>query len=371
MRINFKTIVIIFLVALLGASIGTYGVFKLYIDKNKPIVSEDKENVIINEVAYTNKKETNYTKAIEKAYNSVVEIKTTVKTNSNSYFYFNFGENESYSTATGSGVIISQDGYIVTNEHVISGASDENAVSVILYNGEQYQAKIIGYDTRTDLALLKIDEYNLPYSMFVDSSKLQMGEDVIAIGNPLGLGISCSNGIISALEKEIYINNVYITVLQTNAAVNAGNSGGGLFDINGNIVGIVNAKKSSSFASETSVEGLGYAIPSNTVIKVVEELKENGFVKDRAALGVRVYTGNTYYSSSGVMISEVIENSSADKAGLKENDIIIAIDDIVVNSYADLSKILDTKSVGDIVKVRVNRDGKSKDINVTLQQSSN
>lgn len=371
MKINVKSIIIVFLVALLGAGLGTSAVMSIYGYK-RPSSDNVSNNVILSEVQYTGKKETSYAEAIEAAYNTVVEVQTNVKANSSAYFYFNFGGNDSaYSTSTGSGVIISQDGYIVTNEHVIDGAVDEDAVTVILYNGEKYKARIVGYDTRTDLAVLKIAETNLPYSNFADSSQLQMGEDVIAIGNPLGSGISCSNGIISALEKEIYINKVYMTVIQTNAAVNAGNSGGGLFDINGNLVGIVNAKKSSTYASETSIEGLGYAIPSNTVIKIVQELIENGYVKDRAALGVKVYTGNSYYSANGVVISEVIEGGSAKAAGLQVNDVITAINGVEIKSYADLSKILDSKSVGDVVKVTVSRDSRTIDIEVTLQQSTN
>ena len=371
MKLSIKNIIVVFLVALLGAGIGTYGVMSVCGYQKTSNTNSD-NSIVINEVQYSNKKETSYTDAIDKAYNTVVEVVTKVQSSTSGYYYFNYGGTESsYSESKGSGVIISADGYIVTNEHVIDGAAGDDAVAVTLYNGNEYQATIVGYDTRTDLAVLKIDETDLPYSSFADSDQLKMGEDVIAIGNPLGAGITCSNGIISALGKEIYINNVYMEVIQTNAAVNAGNSGGGLFDINGNIVGIVNAKKSSTSTSETSVEGLGYAIPSNTVVKIVQELIENGYVKDRAALGIKVYTGNSYYTTSGVVISEVIEGGSADKAGLQANDVITAIDDNEVKSYADLSKYLDSKAIGDVVKVTVSRNSKMIDVEVTLQQSTN
>ena len=371
MKINFKTIIIVFLVAMLGAGIGTYVVVKMSGNDPMPITqSKDKTDVTISEITYANKKDTNFTEAIKKAYNTVVEINAQVEQQGFSANYFFFESTPSYTTVSGSGVIISEDGYIVTNEHVVAGA-DEGTVDIKLYNGESYKAEIIGYDTRTDLALLKIDENNLPYSSFADSSQLIMGEDVIAIGNPLGLGVSCSNGIVSALEKEIYINNVYINVIQTNAAVNEGNSGGGLFDLNGNIIGIVNAKKSSSASSAASVEGMGYAIPSNTVKRIIYEIMDNGYVKDRAALGVRVYTGNSsYYQTNGVLVTEVVEGGSADEAGIKPNDIITAIDDDVVTSYGDLSKVLDTKQVGDTVTVTVNRDGKQINFKVVLQQSA-
>lgn len=364
MKINFKSLLIIFLVALLGAGLGTFGVISVF--ENEKQKHNDPLN--ISEVTYNNKQETNYTKAIDKAYNTVVEITCTIQTTYSSNFFF-FGGGTQTSTASGSGVIISEDGYIVTNNHVVEGAANENAVLVKLYNGESYIAKIIGMDARTDLAVLKIDAKNLPYSSFTDSSELVMGEDVIAIGNPLGLGISCSNGIISALEKEIYINNVYLTVIQTNAAVNEGNSGGGLFDLNGNVVGIVNAKKSANSSYETTVEGMGYAIPSNTVKRIVSEIVDNGYVKDRAALGIKVYTGDSYYATNGVIVTEVTKGGSAEQAGIKANDIITAIDGTVVNSYADLSKILDTKTVGQKVEITVNRDGQLKQFEVTLQQS--
>lgn len=366
MKTSIKNIVIIFLVALLGAGIGTFSVLKI----KDYSVATNNEPLVVSQVQYSNKQETNFTQAIDKVYNTVVEINGMFETTySSGYFYFG-GKQTQEVAVSGSGVIISQDGYIVTNNHVVEDITDDDAIKVKLYNGETYTAKLIGTDARTDLAVIKINETNLPYSSFADSSQLLMGEDVIAIGNPLGLGISCSNGIISALEKEIYINNVYLTVIQTNAAVNEGNSGGGLFDLNGNIVGIVNAKKSNEASSDVTVEGMGYAIPSNTVKRIVSELVENGYVKDRAALGIKVYTGNSYYSEKGVLVTEVVEGGSAWQAGIKQNDIITAVDDTVVDSYADLSKVLDSKSVGDIVKVTLNRNDKLVSVDVVLQQSS-
>lgn len=363
MKFSIKNIIIVFLVALLGAGLGTFGVMTIF---NGTPANKKDSSIVINEISYTEKPNNDYTTAINKAYNTVVEIQATVVSNTANYYYF-FGNTPSEGTASGSGVIISEDGYIVTNEHVISGAKLDSIV-VTLYDGSKYNATIIGSDSRTDLAVLKIDEQGLQYSSFVDSSQLVMGEDVIAIGNPLGLGLSCSNGIISALEKEIYINNVYMTVIQTNAAVNAGNSGGGLFDIEGNLVGIVNAKKSSSgITSEASVEGMGYAIPANTVTRIVQEIIENGYVKDRAALGIKVYTGTTY--NEGVMISEIIKGGSAEQAGLLQNDIITAINNISIKSYADLSKVLDSKAIGDEVTVSIIRNEQKMEFKVTLQQS--
>lgn len=366
MKINVKTIIIVFLVALLGSGLGTFGTLAIYNSTIKEVETKPQDNVIINEVQYTNIEKSDYTNAIEKAFKTVVEITCTVNVSSSDEYYF-FG-GSSTSTSAGSGVIFSADGYIVTNQHVIEGLTDEKTLNVRIYNGENYGARVVGYDTRTDLAVLKIDAEDLPFASFVDSSQLMLGQDVFAIGNPLGLGTSVSNGIVSALEKEIYINNVYMTVIQTNAAVNEGNSGGGLFDINGDLIGIVNAKKKSSMT--VAVEGMGYAIPANTVVRIIDEIVENGYVKGRAALGVKVYTSNTYYSSDGVLISEVIEGSSADIAGLKQGDIILAIDDVEVNSYGDLSKVLDSRSVGEKVTVKVMRDDTEIKIDVTLQAAT-
>jgi serine protease Do len=363
MKINFKNILIIFLVALLGSGLGTFSVMSLY---NKEHKSSGESSVIVNEVEYTGIEKSDYTRAIEKAYNTVVEITCTIQTSTTGGFFFFEGSTQS--TSAGSGVIFSSDGYIVTNEHVIDGLVSEDTIEVKIYNGQTYGARVIGYDSKTDLAVLKIDADDLPYASFADSSQLMLGQDVIAIGNPLGLGISCSNGIISALEKEIFINNVYMTVIQTNAAVNAGNSGGGLFDINGNLVGIVNAKKSSSM-SQTSVEGMGYAIPANTVTRIISELISNGYVKDRATLGVKVATNASYYTTNGVIITEVIEGSGAEKAGLQANDTIVSLDGVEVSSYADLSKVLDSKSIGQVVTVTVVRDGETMDFEVTLQSA--
>ena len=357
MKISFKTLMIIFLVALLGSSIGTFGVISLY-KKNAPIL-DDQTNLVINEVEYTNVVTSDYSKAIAKAYDSVVEINAEVL---QSGFYFFGGTTKG--TSAGSGVIISEDGYIVTNHHVISGAI-ENSITIKLSNGEKYTAEVIGADEKSDLALLKIDENNLPYSSFADSSELVLGQDAIAIGNPLGLGITCSNGIVSALEKEIKINDVYLSVLQTNAAVNAGNSGGGLFDINGNLIGIVNAKTNSSYSS--SVEGMGYAIPSNKVVKIVQDLKENGYVKDRPALGI--YASRYSTNVEGVYITDVIEDSSADKAGLQTGDIITAINEDNIASFADLSKVLEKYEIGDVIMIKAIRNGEETIFELTLQES--
>ena len=365
MKVTFKSILIVFLVALLGSGLGTFGVLSFYKGDRRTSSANTESNIVVNEVQYTNVEKSDLTSAIEKAYNTVVEIQCEVQTQSaSSYFFFSGTE---ATTSAGSGVIFSSDGYIVTNYHVIEGLVDEETLKVKIYTDETYTGKVIGYDARTDLAVIKIDANDLPYAMFVDSDDLMLGEDVIAIGNPLGLGISCSNGIVSALEKEIHVNGVYMNVIQTNAAVNAGNSGGGLFDINGNLIGIVNAKKASTAYGTGSVEGMAYAIPSNTVVKIINDLIDYGYVKDRPALGVTVSLNSSYYTSRGVLITSVIEGGSAEEAGLQVNDIIIAIDDTEVSSYGELSKALDSKNIGDEITVTILRDNKEMDFRLTLQ----
>lgn len=358
MSINFKTLLLVFLVGLLGSGIGTFGVLSLY-NQNKP--PKPDSQLVLNEVSYTNTVSSGYSEAISKVYDSVVEINAEVLQSG----YFFFGGTTKGKSA-GSGVIISQDGYIVTNHHVISGAIDENSITIKLSNGTAYTAKIIGTDEKSDLALLKIEAEGLPFASFADSDKLVLGQEAIAIGNPLGLGISCSNGIVSALEKEIYINDVYLSVIQTNAAVNAGNSGGGLFDIEGNLIGIVNAKTNSSMAS--TVEGMGYAIPAKRVITIITDLKENGYVKDRPALGI--YAARNA-NVEGVLVTQLLEQGSAKKAGIQVNDIIVAIDDTKVKSFADLSKVLDSKQIGEKITVTVQRNGEKVEIPLTLQETIN
>ena len=349
MKLNFKTLLIVFLVALLGSSIGTF-VTKELVNENG---SKTSSNLNVSQVEYENVELSSYTQAINKVYDTVVQINVGI----------NYRGQTVYSGA-GSGVIISSDGYVVTNNHVVTSAE---AFKVILSDGSEYEAYLIGTDPRSDIALLKIDAQNLSYASFADSNQIVIGEQVIAIGNPLGEGITVSEGIISSLSKDITIKQVSMDLLQTTAAINEGNSGGGLFDLNGNIVGIVNAKSSSSLT--TTVEGMGYAIPSNTALKVVMDLKDYGYVKDRATLGVSIYTSNTFfYSSEGAIISEVSEGGAAQKAGIQAGDVIIDIDDNPITNYTDMTRVLSKYSVGDKVKVTISRDGKQMDFNVTLTE---
>ena len=294
---------------------------------------------------------------------SVVEITTEqVATNT---FFSNY-----VTTGAGSGVIFTNDGYIVTNNHVIE---DANAIEVTLNSGESYTAELIATDSKTDLAVIKIDASNLNPAILGDSDALIVGEDAIAIGNPLGeLGGTVTNGIISALDREVTVEGQKMNLLQTNAAINPGNSGGGLFNNKGELIGIVSAKSSG-----TNIEGLGFAIPVNDVKEVVVELIENGYVSGRPALGVSVLDINSIQMAMqygvtqyGVYIVEVQEGSAAEKAGLRSGDMFIAMDNLVIESFDDLSSALDSHSVGDKVVFQIKREGRIQEIEVTLQENT-
>ncbi len=299
-----------------------------------------------------------------KASPSVVEIETEVTSTS----YGMFGGTYT-STAAGSGVIISEDGYIITNNHVIE---DANTIKVTTYDGKEYDATLVGTDSKSDIAVIKIDASGLAAATIGDSSKIAAGDTAVVIGNPLGtLGGTVTDGIISAASREITINNESMELIQTNAAINSGNSGGGLFDGNGNLIGIVNAKDSGTTSSGATIEGLGFAIPINTAMDVAKQLMENGKVTDRATLGVYLQELDQDYQnySAGLYITDVMKGSGAEKAGLKAYDKIVKADDTDINSYADLSAVLAKKKVGDKIDLTIERDGKKKDVTVTLTGS--
>lgn len=287
---------------------------------------------------------------------SVVEVFTETKQVSNWF-------QEYVTEGAGSGVVLSEDGYIVTNHHVIDGA---NTIKVRLSNGQAYTATLTGTDEKTDLAVLKINASGLKAAKLTDSTTVRVGDFVIAIGNPLGeLGGTVTEGIISAKDREITIDGETMTLLQTSAAVNPGNSGGGLFNLSGELVGVVNAKSSGN-----DIEGLAFAIPANTVKEITQELIQYGYVTGRPQLGISVAQitkpgmgRQIYYPTPGLYITQ----SFADN-GLKTGDRIIQIDGITINNASDVSTVLSQHSVGDIVKVVVSRSGKEIAVNVKLTE---
>lgn len=297
------------------------------------------------------------TAIVNQTADSVVEI-TTETVSTGSFFQ------QYISTGAGSGVIISADGFILTNNHVIDGA---NNIKVTLRDGTSYEAEVIGKDASLDIALLKVDAKNLTAATFGDSDEIQVGDYAVVIGNPLGqLGGTVTDGIISALDRDVIIDSETMSLLQTNAAINPGNSGGGLFNSNGELIGIICAKASSD---QTEVEGLGFAIPINDVLDILNDLQEYGYVQGKIDLGMTLTdVASSQVYQAGVYVSGVTKGSSADDAGFVKGDLITAINGKKVESVAEVKTILDDLSVGDTVKFSVTRGSKSGTINMTLKE---
>lgn len=299
---------------------------------------------------------------VKKTADSVVEIETEgVKTGSFAQQYVVQG--------AGSGVIISEDGYIITNHHVIE---DANSVTVTLRDGKtSYTAAVIGSDSENDIALLKVDAKGLTPATFGDSSKLAVGDYVVAIGNPLGqLGGTVTDGIISALARDVVIEGKNMTLLQTNAQISPGNSGGGLFNANGELVGIVNAKDSA-----TEVEGIAFAIPINNVLDIIDDLKSYGYVTGKIDLGMQLtdITSNDsafYYgvNQTGCYVLSVTRGSNAETAGFHTGDLITKVNSTDINTSADVKNALKDSKVGDKVKFTVYRNGETSDLTLTLAE---
>lgn len=293
--------------------------------------------------------------------NSVVEIRTESVTNS--LFLRQF-----VTEGAGSGVIISEDGYIVTNNHVIQ---DARAITVALHDGTTYEAQLIATDSKMDIGVIKIEASGLTPAILGDSDSLSVGEPVVAVGNPLGqLGGTVTDGIVSALDREIILNNERRNLLQTNAAINPGNSGGGLFNADGELIGIVVAKSSGE-----DVEGLGFAIPINDAKPIIEDLIAQGYVGGRVSLGVTALdltspqlAAQYGYKTPGVYVQSVVENSSAAAGGLQPGDCFVSINGTAIEAISDVTTILNDSSVGDQLEVTVKRDGKIVELTITLQE---
>ena len=325
-------------------------------------------NVTINQVSSSGVSNAGTTSAagtseiVKKTADSVVEIATEgVVTGSFAQQYVTKG--------AGSGVIISEDGYIVTNRHVIENAK---TIKVTLRDGQTtYDATLIGSDEDNDIALLKVQAEGLSPATFGDSSSLAVGDYVVAIGNPLGtLGGTVTDGIISALAREVTIENKSMTLLQTNAEISPGNSGGGLFNSNGELVGIVNAKDSA-----TEVEGIAFAIPVNNVIDIIKDLQNYGYVTGKIDLGMEFVDINSadtafYYGVNklGCYVLSVSSGSNAEKAGFNRGDLITAVNGTEISKSSEISKALENKKVGDTVTLTVTRSGKSIDIDLVLEE---
>lgn len=319
-------------------------------------------------------KTTNYNLA--KATGSELSIQEIIAKNENSVVAIttealatDFWAGQYVTQGAGSGVIYSEDGYIITNNHVISGAT---SVKVTLHDDSEYDAKIIASDPQTDIAIIKIEMTGLSPITFGDMDKLCVGDLAIAIGNPLGtLSGTATEGIISALEREITIDNKRMTLIQTSALINPGNSGGGLFDQYGNLIGITVAKSGGS-----NVEGLGFAIPCSKVEQIAKSLVENGYVVGRPAAGITIVdlTNANDAMQNGVSITGVyikeVNGKNAKKAGLKPGDMVYYIDDVKVTGGAMLVQQIQNHNVGDKVKFTIVRDNEILQKTVTLEDSN-
>ena len=366
----------LFLVSLLSGAT-TLGVYKLLFDNNG-YFSKNNNKIVTLATDSNNKnvgfsaENVDFTEAAEKTIHTVVHVKNvsrkTVTNPMLEYFYGYKGGETQEQVGTGSGVIISEDGYIVTNNHVIKDASE---IEITLNNKQSYKAKLIGTDSKMDIALLKIDtNEKLPYTAFANSDSVKVGEWVLAVGNPYNLTSTVTAGIVSAKARNLDTSGIQ-SFIQTDAAVNPGNSGGALVNTRGELIGI-NTMISSMTGSYV---GYSFAVPSNIARKIIEDIMEFGNVQ-RGILGVEGGELNSSASkqlgvpeTQGFYINGITKNSGAEKSGLEKGDIIIKLDNQNVATYADLSGYINTKRPNDKVQVTFIRDGKNKVLPVILSKN--
>lgn len=362
----------LFAVALLAGMV-TLGGYKLLEDKTPVVITQSQQEIPVVNTGFTSLDNTalafDFTTAAETSVNAVVHVKNTTiskgPTSIMDFFYGGGGEREM--VGTGSGVIISPDGYIVTNNHVIENASE---LEVTLNDNQMFAAELIGTDPSTDIALIKIEsDTNLPYLAFGDSNEVKVGEWVLAVGNPFNLTSTVTAGIVSAKSRDLnQYGSSTQSFIQTDAAVNRGNSGGALVNVRGELIGI-----NTAITSQTgSYVGYSFAVPSNNTKKVIEDILEFGFVQ-RGILGIRgVNVADAakrlpdVSETEGVYVSTVEIGSGADLSGIQQGDIIKQIDGISINKFTDLVGYVGSKRPNDIVDVTIIRDGDTKTLPVTL-----
>ena len=267
----------------------------------------------------------------------------------------------------GSGIILSEDGLILTNTHVIENC---DTASVTLFDNSSYDAALVGADSTSDIAVLRIEATGLTPASFGDSAELAIGDQVAAIGNPLGetFRMTLTDGIISAIDRGISYNGHSMTLLQTNTAINEGNSGGALFNMYGQVIGVTNMKMMSSYSS---IEGIGFAIPSSTIATVADSLMQYGEVRGRTAIGITVgaipeNVTSHYDLPTGLYVSAVEEKSDAAAKGIQQGDIITAVNGSPASATSDILTVKNTLSVGDTITFTIWRDGETFDVDVTL-----
>ncbi|MCI7134569.1 MAG: trypsin-like peptidase domain-containing protein, partial [Clostridiales bacterium] len=293
--------------------------------------------------------------------NSTVGITTSITTN--------FWGYQTTSAVSGSGFILTADGYILTNYHVIE---DSSSITVTLYDGTAYDAAVVGYDESSDIAVLKVEAEGLSPVVLGDSDNLNVGDSVVAIGNPLGeLTFSLTAGAVSALNREVTMSSgVTMDLIQTDCAINSGNSGGALFNLYGEVIGITNAKySSSSVSSEASIDNIGFAIPIDQVRSIFESIITNGYIV-KPYIGVTVSDvsaeSQSYGLPQGAAVRSVTENGPAAEAGLQENDIITTVNGEAITGSNDLVKLVKAASAGDTLELTVYRQGQTVTLTLTV-----
>ena len=369
-RMGLRICALALVFALLGGALGAGGVIWYEssrgqtgtTSKNETAMLQGiRESSVLNTVTVDTGKEMTAAEVYAANVNSTVGITTSITTN-----YWGF---QTTSAAAGSGFILTEDGYILTNYHVVENS---NSITVAMYNGDTYDAALIGYDESNDVAVLKVDAQGLSPVVLGDSDNLNVGDSVVAIGNPLGeLTFSLTAGLVSAKDREVTLSNsLTMDLIQTDCAINSGNSGGALFNLYGEVIGITNAKYSSSSSSSTaSIDNIGFAIPINHVLSIVKSIIEKGYIS-KPYVGVSVSDVNQqtqlYGIPAGAAVQAVSDDSPAAKAGLQAGDVITSVNGTEITGSSDLVNLVSEAAIGDTLTMTVYRQGSTIELTVTV-----
>ena len=368
-RAGFRICALALVFSLLGGAVGAGGVIwyqsgrgqSAAVTKNETAMLRGvRENSVLNTVTVDTGKQMTAAEVYAANVNSTVGITTSITTN-----YWGF---QTTSAAAGSGFILTEDGYILTNYHVVESS---DSITVAMYNGDTYDASLVGYDESNDVAVLKVDAQGLSPVVLGDSDNLNVGDSVVAIGNPLGeLTFSLTAGLVSAKDREVTLSNsVTMDLIQTDCAINSGNSGGALFNLYGEVIGITNAKYSSSSSSSASIDNIGFAIPINHVLPIVQSIIEKGYIS-KPYVGVTVSDVNQqtqlYGIPAGAAVQSVAADSPAEQAGLQSGDVITSVNGTEITGSSELVSLVSDAAVGDTMTLTVYRQGATVEITVTV-----